>query len=342
MAVRDNGGNKYHDDKDYRTIRVRPGELIQDAINKASPRDRIVVSPGTYAEQVSIDKDGISLVGFGATIIPPDHFVPNGCTGLAGNGTEAGICVFGSGLELAPFVFEHRKVLSVAKPVKDVSVIGFQVSNFVGENIAVVGAENTRVARNRLINGERYGFLTTGAYDTLVTDNIMVGPTGLGDIGLCMDDFAGVEVSRNRISGYRIGLCVQTPEADVHDNDVSEGCVGAFIDPGIVGARIVQNHITGNSDPDSCLSFGLNTGVIIDGAVNSTVQGNTIEGETNAAGQGAGIVIVDEPGSIASGNAVIGNTLRHNDLDLYVNSTGTGNVLDSNRCSTSFPDGLCA
>jgi pectin methylesterase-like acyl-CoA thioesterase len=50
---------------------VRPGQSIQAAIDMANPGDRILVPPGTYAEQLTIDKDGIDLIGLGATLVPP-------------------------------------------------------------------------------------------------------------------------------------------------------------------------------------------------------------------------------------------------------------------------------
>ena len=75
---------------------VRPGQSIQAAIDVAHPGDRILVRPGTYAEQLTIDKDGIDLIGLGATLVPPPFAAQNECSGLAGPRTEAGICLHGS------------------------------------------------------------------------------------------------------------------------------------------------------------------------------------------------------------------------------------------------------
>jgi hypothetical protein len=111
----------------HEPVRVKSGQSIQAAIDAAKPGDRIIVEAGNYAEQLSIQKDGIVLVGKGAVLIPPTTLLQNECSGLAGPNTDAGICVSGSGIVLAPFVVEHRKVLSVAQPVKHVSIAGFQV-----------------------------------------------------------------------------------------------------------------------------------------------------------------------------------------------------------------------
>ncbi|RFU26109.1 hypothetical protein B7463_g10233, partial [Scytalidium lignicola] len=351
------GGTKNHNDKDHRTIYVQPGQRIQEAINTASRGDRIVVEAGTYAEQLTIEKGGIALVGLGAILVPPNPTIRNNCSDLAGNGTEAGICVIGSEVQLAPFVIEHQKVLSVGELVEDVSITGFQVSNFSGANIAVVGALNAQVTGNRLIDGKQYGFLTAGSVNTQVTNNTVLSSTKLGFIGICMDNFSGVRVSNNHISVYDIALCVQTSGADVQHNDVNDNCIGIFVDPSINGAKVHHNHISSTNPRcrqlPSDINFGT-FGIILDGAVNSDVRANLIEGQTKD-GLAVGLAIVDDPCSppeislscsllrtkaVASGNVVIQNTLRNNDLDLLVNTNGTGNVIANNKCST--PKELCS
>jgi pectin methylesterase-like acyl-CoA thioesterase len=111
------------------TIYVWPGQAIQAAIDAAHSRDRIVVEAGTYAEQLTIVKDGIALIGRGAILVPlpvhPDNSKQNTCSGLAGPGMQAGICVYRSEIKLANFVVEHRKVLSVGRQAKDISITSF-------------------------------------------------------------------------------------------------------------------------------------------------------------------------------------------------------------------------
>jgi nitrous oxidase accessory protein NosD len=114
-----------------------------------------------------------------------------------------------------------------------------------------------------------------------------------------MDDVGGVQVSNNRISGYIIGLCVQTPGADVRHNDVSDSCFGAFVDPGIDDAKIRHNHISATNP--GCPTDSAN-GITPDGAVNTEVRHNLIEGQRDA-----GMAVVDDlttnPVAVASGNA---------------------------------------
>ncbi|KAF2105022.1 pectin lyase-like protein [Rhizodiscina lignyota] len=323
-----------------RVKHVQSGQRIQTAINAAHRGDRIFVEAGTYAEQLTIETDGIALIGSDAILIPPPSPIQNTCSGLAGPDTQAGICVTGSGVDLAAFQVEHRKVLSVTRPVQDVLISGFQVRNFSGENIAVVGGHNAHVTRNELVDGAQYGFLTAGSKGTRAHDNVVTSTSNLLFIGMCMDDMANAAVFSNHISGYYVGLCVQTDGADVRMNTVRNTCNGVFVDPGVKGAKVRRNHIsTLNPACPKELPAG---GVFVDGAVNTKVEQNVVEGLTNG-GTAVGIAIIDDPTttpvSIASGNVIDHNILFHNDVDIYVNTTGTGNVIVRNLCST--PEEYC-
>ena len=83
------------------TTTVQPGQSIQAALDAAQSGTTIVVKAGTYAEQLTITKDGTTLVGQKGTIlVPPTSPVTNFCSGTAGPGTFAGICVVGKDVEL--------------------------------------------------------------------------------------------------------------------------------------------------------------------------------------------------------------------------------------------------
>lgn len=320
-----------------RTRVVHEGESIQEALDAARPGDRVDVRSGTYAEQLTIATDRIELVGHGARLVAPAGATENTCSGLAGPDTQAGICVTGRGVVLADFVVEHRKVLEVRDPVVGVSISGFEVRGFSGPDIAVVGARNARVSGNLLVDGARYGVITDGSRNSRIVDNTVVGESALQFIGICMDDFTPTLVSGNHVTGYDIGLCIQTQGAEVRDNEVSNMCIGAYIDPGI-GARVRGNHI-GATNPvcPGENAYGM-YGIILAGAVRSTVIDNYIEHQT-----AAGLALVDAgpAGPFAARNLVARNVITDSHPDLLVDTVGTRNLVVHNRCTTSDPDGLC-
>src|SRR5438477_583042 len=71
-----------------KTIDVRQGQSIQAAVDSAHPGDVIVVHPGTYRENVDVDKNDITLRGSGAssqgTVLLPPKNPPNGPLGGIG------------------------------------------------------------------------------------------------------------------------------------------------------------------------------------------------------------------------------------------------------------------
>ncbi|PMD17281.1 pectin lyase-like protein [Hyaloscypha hepaticicola] len=331
-----------------KTIHVTEGNSIQNAIASAKGGDKIVVEKGTYHEQLTISSDGISLVGHDATIVPPDSPVTNACSGLAGDNKQAGICVAGSGILFnTTFDGEHHKVISVGDYVKDVSVEGFSVQGFTGINIAVVGAKDASIRHNTMSDGAQYGALTVGSKDSHINHNTVNAAGGplnpFHFIGICMDDTSTVTITYNDISGYFIGLCVQTSGAIIHDNSVHDCCIGAFVDPGIDGAKLHDNVIT--NTPPEC---GFGWGIRVQGATKTSLKGNNISGIVGTpANPGVGISVADDvgdptsTGDIASGNTAEQNTLKNNDIDIELTSTGKGNVFKNNDCTVSTPANIC-
>jgi hypothetical protein len=248
---------------------------------------------------------------------------------------------------------EHRRVQSVRTPVKHVSITGFHVRNFAGCNVAIVGAIDAQVTKNKLSDGLVYGFLTVGSINTHFSGNVVVwtATNQLGFIGACMDNFHDVRISNNHVSGYLIAFCVQTSGADVRDNDASGNCIGVYVDPAVRGAMIHGNHIGPSPAYPKCAgpgSLGV-YGIILTSTIESKVKRNVVKGQRNA-GEAAGIAIIDEKciepslaclilgnhAPPASGNVVVYNILRNNDVDLLLDTTGT-NIVRDNKYSTSKP-----
>lgn len=335
-------------------VRVRAGSSIQAAIDAAAPGTRIVVDAGTYAEQLVINKT-LELKGKdGAKIVPPNPSVTNPCTRLAGDDpftgtiTQAGICIFGSGVNFDGFKGEgfgqeHRIVTNVTTPVKDVKVEGFDISGFVGLNIAVVGAKNAEIRGNVLTDGARYGVLTLGSTGTHVVRNT-IKSSDLKFIGVCMDDFSDVKSTQNQISDYGIALCVQTNGAEVSHNKVRNCCFGVLADPGVSGPLIKHNQINGSNPFCNPFFGGVSAGIVLDGVVNAEVRHNTITGIFDGGNENytaSAITIADrlDKGIVANGNQITHNTLSGNENDIWVLTNGT-NEIRHNKCT--LPAALCA
>ncbi|KAH8776237.1 pectin lyase fold/virulence factor [Hyaloscypha finlandica] len=342
------------------TITTTCGKTIQQTIDDAHPGDRIVVEKGTYAEQLTISKNGISLIGHEATLSVPGTPVHNTCSGLAGPDvtnqvdptvdTQAGICITGTDVSLARWEFEHRTFNSVGSTVKEVSVKGFTVNGF-GLGVAVVGARDTTVSGNTLIDNNFYGALTVGSKNTVFKHNTVYSTPlpfpFIRVIGICMDDRNSVSVHHNGISNYWVGLCLQTNEPNVYENRVHDTCIGAFVDPNVDGAKVHDNDISGTGTncrapdgSDNPIFGGQVYGIVMSGAINTVVKGNKIHDKL---GLGYGIVIMDDAsGAVASGNLVEKNNVTGNEIDIHVETIGKKNVVKKNNlCASSFPSGLC-
>jgi hypothetical protein len=334
----DDKNDKNNDKKDYKdVIRVKGKDSIQDAIKRAKPYTRIEVE-GHHKEYVTIDKDGISLVGKGAKLSPPDYPGKDYCYGkvkdATGKDTSAGICIHGKKVDLFNYeVFDlHQRVKSVGGPVKNVSVSGFEIVGFDGPNVVVYGGKNIKVYKNKLKGGLRYGFLTVGSTGTEASNNIVIGsaPATLssGPIAMCMDDFNTAVFSYNELSDYYIGLCTETNGAINKNNDIHDCCIGNFIDP-VKDAKCLDNKITKwNKD----CPVDAAAGITLAGAKNALVKGNTISIGSRPIVGNAGLFLgLENFFGVNEGNTITKNKFGDNIADIFNNSTGTNYILD-NEC----------
>lgn len=334
-----------------RSVIVHPGESIQTAIDQAAPNTTIVVSGGVHAEQLIITTDGIELIGRGARLVAPEAAAPNACSRLAGPKvdegppTEAGICVVGQDVTFEPFETEHAAVEHVGRPVRNVRIEGFDITGFTGPHVAVVGGKGVRIAGNDFTDPITYAVLSDGSRDTRITDNRIAGPNQLGFIGVCVDDIASPVVAGNDISGQIIGVCVQTTGAKIVANQVHDGCLGMYVDPG-VGAVITRNHIFDNTQCGDMTGLEYGRGVTLAGAQGTVLSHNVIEGHT-AADQLPAVRLTDDvgegnpgTGTVATGNVLTHNRITDNTTDLVSTATGT-NRIAHNTCRSSVPAGLC-
>ena len=323
------------------------------AIDAAKPYTTIVVAGGVHAEQLTISKDGLTLIGLDTRLIPPPVTVPNVCSGLAGPApgeagapTETAICVIGHGVTFLPFT-DHRPRRRGRRAVRSVRITGFDITGFTGPYIAVLGGQGVRVDDNDLAGPISFGVLSDGSRRTRITGNRIAGHAtqdAVGYIGACVNDVASPLVGGNDIAGQLIGICVATTGAEVSDNRVHDNCVGMYVDPG-VGATITRNHIFDNNGCDlSDAEFG--RGITMAGAVGTVVRHNLIEGHDAPDGAPA-VRVTDDvggwhtgTGTVATRNVVANNIIVDNTLDLVSTATGR-NRIRHDVCTSSVPAELC-
>jgi parallel beta-helix repeat protein len=275
---------------------------IQSAIDAAAPGDTIVVR-GTHRENIVIGKDGITLRGVGAVLLPPPVPAANACFDPSVEGESVhGICVSGD------IDFETGEI---ARYVKHVSVTGFTVRGFTGNGISAAAARDTTFSGN-VVESNRDG-------------------------GLAAIASTGVRIKANRTADNRFGIYVGSSVGGrIAGNAVHDNCLGVLVLAALGpagGFPIAGNAIRHNTK--ACPAAGdwpalSGTGVALMGASDTTVTANVISGNV-AGGEtllSGGVAVLAVPGGVPSErNVVAGNLLRGNDPDLFWDGLGAGNVL---------------
>lgn len=305
------------------TIDVFPGESIQEAVHAAVPGDTIVVHAGVYEESVSIRKDGIQLVGEGASDTGTVLHPPTGDARVCSHGSF-GICVFSRS----------------GAVVTDVHISGFMVEGFPIFGVIGFGTHGLLVEDNAFIDDGAYGAAGFATVGTTMRNNVATG----NDIGLYIGDSldARSEIVGNDVFGNgSFGIFVRSAAVGtVRDNSIHHNCSGIYllnegtITPSaweIRGNTIFKNNAFCPGDG------GLSgIGIVIFGGDANVIRGNDISrnrpsGDVRFSG---GVVLLESfDGSTSDGNVVAGNTLTRNRPNVFDDGTGHGNRFVNNDCT---------
>ena len=322
-----------------KTIKVKPGESIQAAIDAAKPGDKIKIKAGTYHENVYVNKDFIELEGAGARktfLLPPTVASPNPCTDASG--IFGAVCVgFG------------------AAPVRGFELEGMTISNFLN-GAFLVNTAGAEIERMVFANNSEYGAFYNSSTGGRIHDNVAYGS---GEAGLYVGDSpnAKVQVEDNEVYDNGNGFLLRdASNGEAEDNDAHDNCIGILVlntgEPGPAdGWKVHDNDVNHNNKACPASDEAPPTsgaGIVLGGATNSRVTHNDVRGNVPsgpspfAAGGIALVSTVDFGGTPASDNLVRKNDLSRNQpYDLSDDGIGTGNRFVRNDCTTSSPPGLC-
>ncbi len=199
-----------------RTIQVRPGGSIQEAVDEAQPGDTIRVAPGTYRESVLVELPNLTLIGQEAGGRRPV---------LAGEGKrENGLVVCAAAFELE----------------------GFELRDYTGNGVLVQGTSNVTLRDLIADHTGEYGLFAVKSSQVVIEGSVAIGAS---DTGIYIGQSQDVTVSNNEatenVSGFEIENSSQVVLQDNYAHGNTAGVL-VFVLPDLDQKRGLDNLIRGN------------------------------------------------------------------------------------------------
>src|SRR5215217_3603033 len=331
---------------------VGPGESIQKAVNAADSGDTIVVR-GVHREDVIIRKDGIKLLGQDAVIeAPPKSNADSRCSGVSR--APEGICVLGN-VNLETFELTGPRV-------SDVTVSGFTFRGYFEDAIAVVGARDATITKNRA-SGRGATIVNALSVGTKIISNVTRGEFPAPDeSGIGVNSSRNVTIAGNDVEGSSesaVAVEAGSTSVTVEGNDFTDNNLGILVEEKSTGARILSNDITDSTFVGTVILDSPGARILSNDIKRSGNTGITIfgpEGANNDA-KVVGNRISGGPWGVYVGGthrgSFAGNTIRHNCAGMFFEAFPgqpvggfemKANTVENNtrKCPTGIEEGRVA
>lgn len=250
-------------------IEVKKGGSIQEAVKSANPGDLIRVYPGTYSENVYIDKDDISLQG---VIIKGEWPILDGKHKI----NDA-------------FLYSGNGIL----------IENFKIINYKGNGIMGQAGNNFIIRNNWIIDTGVYGIFPQFGKNGLIEHNVL---SVIADAAIYVGMCDNIDVRHNEVFDSVAGIEIENSRHCLVENNYVHNNTGgllAFITPGLpikTAFDIIfrDNFVVNNNHPNfgapgsTVASIPPGTGILIMAADDVIVENNIITGNKNT-----GITIVD-------------------------------------------------
>jgi parallel beta-helix repeat protein len=318
---------------------VHPGESIQAAVDASAPGDTVVVQSGTYAQSVGIHTSGITLIGRGATLVPPPS--RNGMDCVQRGVVSDGICIFPAADAQNPEAGASNA------PLDGVTVAGMTVRGFPDSGIFAVDETHLTYVHNTAIDNGGYGVAAFQTVDTQMLQNTATG-SGEADVYLGDSPNANGLIRGNIAHQGNLGILIRNSQfVTVQDNDVRNNCVGMLVladNPGPAG-NVLARHNTFLSNTQACPAgegpavSGI--GVALAGAHDVQIQSNVISGNRPSGSTpfSGGVVLASLGPTPPANNLISHNTITNNSTDVFSDGSDVGTIVRFNTCGGNA--GLC-
>jgi parallel beta-helix repeat protein len=353
-----------------KTIRVKPGQSIQAAVDSASAGDRILVNPGVYREEghpcptepshtcaVAIEKNGVRLVGARSR---------RNVVLQAREDQDEGIAV---GKSHNPSCLTDASKRVHGSLIRRITVRGFE-----DDGVFLLCVDHWRVTHVRAVGNNEYGVFPSHTVNGRLDHSFASGANDTGHyIGQSRRARVDHNVARGNVSGFEL-------ENSRHiraDHNLATGNTAGFLSFALPGLdvkanadnQLDHNRALRNNKANTCVEPGddvcdvpAGTGMLLlatdrNQAVNNAVRGNDSFGIALAnycvvrnipQSDCAALDIEPNP----EGNRILDNRATDNGtapdpsfpavfaVDYAWDSTGTGNCWSGNVGGTIFPSPL--